>query len=145
MKPIVTTLTVAVIMLSILLTLSCDNDTPEPSTEYRVDSIYFAMNPMDIEFDTSEMKTIDKALGGYIEAYRAYRAIPLPNSVMPALQFNPLPHGFTIPPATGPMQWNIPDGIQKPASPYALAFMSIPTLAALLRSGQTTSLELTQF
>ncbi|MEX0981148.1 MAG: hypothetical protein WD577_04180 [Bacteroidales bacterium] len=47
---------------------------------------------------------------------------------------------FPILPATGPVQWHIPEGIQKPASPYDLAFMSIPELAALLRSGQTTAI-----
>jgi Asp-tRNA(Asn)/Glu-tRNA(Gln) amidotransferase A subunit family amidase len=110
-----------------------------------VDSTYFAMNPMDIDFDTSEMKMISKALGEYIESYREYRKIHIPNSVMPAVRFDPLPKGFKLPPPTGKMNWQIPADIEKPASRADLAFMSIPELAALLRSGQITSVELTEF
>jgi Asp-tRNA(Asn)/Glu-tRNA(Gln) amidotransferase A subunit family amidase len=145
MKRISLSLPIALAVFSALLTPACNSDTPQPTTEIRVDSTYFAKNTMDILFDSSEMKMINKALGEYIEAYRAYREIALPNSVMPALQFNPLPHGFTIPPATTPVKWQIPEGIQKPSSPFDLAYMSIPELAALLRTGQTTSVELTQF
>ena len=145
MKPFSLSLPVALALLTALLLPACNTDAPESTTEILVDSTYFAMNPMDIHFDSSEMIMINKALGEYIEAYRAYREVPLPNNVMPALQFNPLPRGFTIPAETGPVQWQIPEGIHKPSSPYDLAFMSIPELAALLRSGQTTSLELTQF
>jgi Asp-tRNA(Asn)/Glu-tRNA(Gln) amidotransferase A subunit family amidase len=110
-----------------------------------VDSTYFAMNPMDIDFDTSEMKMISKALGEYIESYREYRKIHIPNSVMPAVRFDPLPKGFKLSPPTGKMNWQIPADIEKPASRADLAFMSIPELAALLRSGQITSVELTEF
>ncbi|MDF1571868.1 MAG: amidase [Bacteroidales bacterium] len=113
--------------------------------EIRVDSTYFAMNPMDIVFDTSEMKMIGKALGEYIASYREYREIHIPNSIMPALRFDPLPQGFTVPPPTGKMNWPIPENTEKPSSPAELAFMSIPELAALLRSGQVTSVELTTF
>lgn len=113
--------------------------------EIRVDSTYFAMNPMDIVFDTSEMEMIGKALGEYIASYREYREIHIPNSIMPALRFDPLPQGFTVPPPTGKINWQIPENTEKPSSHADLAFMSIPELAALLRSGQVTSVELTTF
>jgi hypothetical protein len=71
MKLLPTFLSKAWILLTVLLIPACNNSTPEPTTDIRVNSLYFAMNPMDIEFDTIEMKMIEKALAEYIEAYRA--------------------------------------------------------------------------
>jgi len=69
----------------------------------------------------------------------------LPNSTPPALQFNPLPYGFRIPEPTPKIAWKIPSGIQKPAREADLAFMSIPELASLIRSGEISCVALTQF
>ena len=123
----------------------CTSEKTDSDITYEVDSTYFAMNPMDIDFDTYEMKMISNALGEYIESYREYRKIQLPNSVMPALRFDPLPKGFKVPPPTEKIDWKIPKDIEKPETKPDLAFMSIPELAALLRSREITSLELTEF
>ena len=123
----------------------CSQPKQESRTELRVDSTYFAMNPMDIDFDTYEMEMINNALGEYIESYQQYREIHIPNSVMPALHFDPLPRGFVVPPESGPVQWKIPGGIAKPTSGIDLGFMSIPQLAGLLREGEVSSVELTKF
>lgn len=133
------------LVLSLSLFTGCKSGDSGPDVTYTVDSTYFAMNPMDIDFDASEMKMIGKALGEYIESYRQYREIHIPNSVMPALRFDPLPKGFVVPPPTKKMTWPIPTGIKKPSSAPDLAFLSIPELAALLRSGEVTSVDLTEF
>ncbi|MEX2370946.1 MAG: amidase [Bacteroidales bacterium] len=144
MKNVLSTLCKSGLFLLFTLSFSCKSDPPEASVNIEVDSVYFAMNPMDIDFDSSELKLIMKSVGEQVESYRAYREIPLPNQVMPALHFNPLPVGFKVPPETGPVQWQIPADIEKPAQEHDLAFMSIPELASLLRSGQVTSRELTE-
>jgi Asp-tRNA(Asn)/Glu-tRNA(Gln) amidotransferase A subunit family amidase len=133
------------ILISVMCSHACNNNPTEAKTQIQVDSIYFAMNPMDIQFDTTEMKYIHSTLGDYIESYRAYREIDLPNSIMPAIQFNPLPAGYQISPETGPVSWSIPAKIEKPESKYDLAFMSIPQLASLIHSAKISSLELTEF
>lgn len=132
-------------LLMFLLMNSCGQPEQETSTRLRVDSTYFAMNPMDIDFDTYEMEMISDAMGEYIESYRQYREVHIPNSVMPALHFDPLPRGFAVPPESEPVQWNIPVEIAKPASKTDLAFLSIPELAGLLREGEISSVELTTF
>ena len=69
----------------------------------------------------------------------------MPNSTPPAIQFNPLPYGFQIPDPTPKIDWEIPEGISKPSWEADLAFMSIPELASLIRSGEISCLALTEF
>ena len=128
---------------TLLSMVSCREKPAEKSVELRVDSTYFAMNPMDLSFDTAEMSLIQDALGEYISAYREYRAISIPNKVMPAIQFNPLPMGFELPRESPPNTWRIPEGISKPEKEADLAYMSIPELASLVQSGLVSSEELT--
>jgi Asp-tRNA(Asn)/Glu-tRNA(Gln) amidotransferase A subunit family amidase len=110
-----------------------------------IDSIYHAMNPMDLEFDSLELLMIDSGMLDLVDAYRAIRAYGLPNSTPPAIQFNPLPYGFQLPQPTPKIQWEIPEGISKPDWEADLAFMSIPELASLIRSGEISCLALTEF
>lgn len=76
-------------------------------------------------------------------AYAAIRAVPLPNSALPALVFQP------IPPATPvanrrPRFDRVPAPVARPADLEALAFWPISRLAALIRSRAVTSVELTR-
>jgi len=116
---------------------------PEPMIA--IDSIYLAPNPMDIKFDTAELSMMKPGLANFIEAYQHIRAFNLPNDVPPAMQFNPLPEGFIVPPENQQLSWSIPENIVLPGRRADLAFMSIPELAGLLRSGEITSVELTRF
>ena len=133
----------------LLLALSCQNKSTEsgddPRIRVEIDSIYYAKNPMDLHFDSLEQVMIDSGMADLIEAYREIRAYPLPNSTPPALQFNPLPYGFQIPDPTPKMLWEIPEGVSRPSWEADLAFMSIPELASLLRSGEISCLALTEF
>jgi len=110
-----------------------------------IDSTYHAMNPMDLHFDSVEQAMIDPGISELVDAYREIRAYGLPNSTPPALQFNPLPYGFQIPGPTEKIEWDIPEGITRPDLEADLAFMTIPELASLLRSGEISSLALTEF
>jgi Asp-tRNA(Asn)/Glu-tRNA(Gln) amidotransferase A subunit family amidase len=76
-------------------------------------------------------------------AYDALRAVPLPNSVMPALFFHPLPP--SVPIADRPPRFPPPrTGVTRPANLEDAAFWPIPALAALIRTRQVTSVELTR-
>jgi Asp-tRNA(Asn)/Glu-tRNA(Gln) amidotransferase A subunit family amidase len=110
-----------------------------------IDSAFYAMNPMDLQFDSLEQVMIDSGLAQLIGDYRMIRAYDLPCSTPPALQFNPLPSGFRVPEPTPRNEWKIPEGIQRPSWEPDLAYMSIPELASLLRSGEISCLALTEF
>jgi Asp-tRNA(Asn)/Glu-tRNA(Gln) amidotransferase A subunit family amidase len=133
----------------LVLTFSCgdrsDANEDEQAVMVEIDSTYYAMNPMDLQFDSLEQVMIDSGMAELIDAYRAIRAYGLPNSTPPAIQFNPLPYGFELPKPTSKIQWEIPEGISKPSWEADLAFMSIPELASLLRSGEISCLALTEF
>ena len=128
---------------------SCMKDREEgrevSSINVEIDSTYYAMNPMDLKFDSTEQAMIDSSLSEKIDAYRAIRAYPLPNSTPPAIQFNPLPLGFKVPAPTPKQNWEIPEGITRPVWESDLAFMSIPELASLIHSGEISCLALTEF
>jgi hypothetical protein len=66
---------VSAILISVLILHSCNDKQAETNIQISVDSSYFAMNPMDISFDTAEMTMIHAAMGEYIEAFREYRDI----------------------------------------------------------------------
>ncbi len=129
--------------------LSCQNNSTEsgddPRIRVEIDSSYHAMNPMDLHFDSLEQVMIDSGMAELLDAYRAIRAYGLPNSTPPAIQFNPLPYGFQIPDPTPKMDWEIPEGVSMPSWKADLAFMSIPELASLIRSGEISCLALTEF
>jgi len=136
-------------LLSLIFILSCNQSEPDQVSETHVnveiDSSYHAMNPMDLDFDSLELVLIDSGMADLIDAYREIRAYSLPNSTPPAIQFNPLPYGFRIPDPTPPIQWEIPEDIARPDLEPDLAFMSIPRLASLIRSGEISCLALTEF
>jgi len=76
-------------------------------------------------------------------AYAALRSVPLANSDRPALFFRPLPPTEPVAdraPAFAPL----PTAVRRPADLEDAAFWPIPKLAALLRSGQVSSVELTR-
>ena len=130
-------------LISCRQTASEDNESP--FARVVLDSTWHLMNPMDLEFDSMELAMIDSGMASMVADYRAIRAYSLPNSTPPAMQFNPLPSGFRIPPPTPRHEWEIPRGIRRPARASDLAFMSIPELASLLRSGEISCLGLTEF
>ncbi len=136
-------------MVLMALTISCGNkenaNQAETNILVKIDSTYHAMNPMDLHFDSIEQTMIDSGMADLMDAYRAIRAYGLPNSTPPAIQFNPLPYGFQLPPPTEKIKWEIPEGISKPGWEADMAFMSIPELASLIRSGEISCLALTEF
>jgi Asp-tRNA(Asn)/Glu-tRNA(Gln) amidotransferase A subunit family amidase len=75
-------------------------------------------------------------------AYDAIRAVPLPNAVPPALFFQPLPPAVPIA-DRAPRFLPAPAGLKRPANLEDVAFWPITDLAALIRSRQVTSVELT--
>lgn len=97
-----------------------------------------------LSFTDAERDSLFKDLQDNLADYKKLRELHLSNDVMPALQFNPLPPGFKIPQGADHFEIQTPKHVKRPSNDADLAWMSIPELAELLRSGQLTSLELTQ-
>lgn len=100
-----------------------------------------------IGLDFSDEK-LDLMLGGLKEqrdSFEALRRFPVSNSVLPAVQFNPLPRGFQFETKRQKFRASPLPRIKLPANLDDLAFYSIGELAALIKSRQITSEKLTQF
>ncbi|MFO7934439.1 MAG: amidase, partial [Bacteroidales bacterium] len=138
----------AIVLSVAVVFFSCvrkKEESAETNVQVEIDSTYYTLNPMDLEFDSLEMVMIDSGMTDYIDAYRKIRAYELPNTTPPAIEFNPLPRGFKIPGPAPENTWDIPEGISRPEREADLAFMSIPELASLIRSGEISCLALTEF
>ncbi|MGE0589889.1 MAG: amidase [Cyclobacteriaceae bacterium] len=97
-----------------------------------------------IEFSHAEIDTMLSYIEENRAGYDSMRKFSLHYEVTPALYFDPRPQGFEQKGRSDESNWKIPSNVVRPESDATLAFMTIPELAALLRSGQITSTELTK-
>jgi len=98
-----------------------------------------------LSFTPAERDSMLEGLKGQLAHLETIRAFALPNSVVPALLFNPIPQGLVFPAGEEFCRIPRPVGLTKPADPADLAWLSIPELAELLRTRQVTSTGLTLF
>ena len=96
-----------------------------------------------LSFTETEREQMLPGLNGFQEAYSAMREYSLENSVMPAMQFDPLPIGWQPSYAPQPISWEYPK-VKRPRSNEELAFLSLPELASLIKSRKVSSEELTR-
>ena len=97
-----------------------------------------------LEFTESEIDTMLGNLTELQQAYQTVRAQKLDNSVVPALQFNPLPVGYTPPSGPGSIRYSDYSDTRRPENLEDAAFFSVGQLAWLIKSGQVSSEELTR-
>lgn len=99
-----------------------------------------------LEFTDTEL---DSALADvnndFRKSYLANRKTELPNSLSPALVFNPLLPGIKIDPIQKPVQFSNIGKVALPQNRDELAFYTVRQLAELIRTKQITSTELTKF
>ena len=98
-----------------------------------------------LTFGDDELETIAGKLNGdgsLIESYKGMRQEEVPNSLAPALVFNPLPTGFQLPTERRPMRRSVVE-MPSPKTDEDLAFLPVTHLARLLESQAVTSVELT--
>lgn len=98
-----------------------------------------------LDFSDAETDLMLRGLKSQLDDYEAIRRFPLSNSVPPALQFNPLPVGFKFETQRRPFRPAPLPRVRLPANPDDLAFLSVGELAALIKSRQITSENLTRF
>ena len=131
-------------MLSLLLTALLVQN-PEAPTRPSVDELRTAARVLRLDFEDDELEQMRTAVGRHAAELERVRAFAVSPSEPFALSFNPLlpgmePRRKAFEPA--PL-------VPRPASDdiggAALAYADIPTLAGLLRSGQLSCVELTEF
>ena len=97
-----------------------------------------------LEFTDEELDLMVEDLNGTRESYDELRTVEIPNSVVPALHFEPALPGFRYPAGSSVFRYTRPRGLERPADLDALAFAPVTELAELVRSRQVTSAELTE-
>lgn len=98
-----------------------------------------------INFTDAEADSMLANLEDQRKDYAELRKLNIVNSVSPALNFNPIPVGYKFPDAANSFKITELKNVKLPADRNELAYYSIGELAALLKSRQITSVELTRF
>ncbi|WP_419860387.1 amidase family protein [Candidatus Palauibacter sp.] len=97
-----------------------------------------------LEFTDEELDLMVEDLNGTRESYDELRTVEIPNSVVPALHFEPALPGASYPAESSVFRYTRPRALERPVDLEALAFAPVTELAELVRSRQVTSTELTE-
>lgn len=98
-----------------------------------------------LDFTSDEIEMMLPDLEDLQKDFQENRTYDFPNSLAPALIFNPLPQGYQLETTQKAIQYSNPGKVVLPENRNELAYYSIQELAELLRSQQITSVELTTF
>lgn len=104
-----------------------------------------ATNIMGLSMTEAEIDSLLPRLERVRSTYTTLREKEIPNSLSPALVFNPVPPGYEIPSGASKVQFTPIKKVKRPKDLAQLAFYSVLELAELIRSKQISSTELTQF
>jgi Asp-tRNA(Asn)/Glu-tRNA(Gln) amidotransferase A subunit family amidase len=98
-----------------------------------------------LELTDDERKAVAAQLNGALREARSLRAQPITNDVPPALTFFPAPwQPASAPGPRGAVEPTVKDAPKKPDNGDDLAFLPVSALAALIRTKQVSSVELTK-
>jgi len=109
------------------------------------DVVRQAQKIIGMEYTQPQADSMLNHLNAQLNNYKTLRKMALPNSVVPALNFNPVPVGFVDPDKTNGFVLSKLASVKLPANKDELAFYSISQLASLIKTRQITSVELTRF
>lgn len=128
--------------LSIIICLSACRDS---KSDFSKNDVKHAQQLIGVSFSKQDLDTIYPYLERNRAGYDSLRNHPIPNEVMPAIRFDPVPHGFKARPQALPPVWTVPGSIALPRNRDDLAFYSIPELASLIKNRQLSVVDLTEF
>lgn len=111
-------------------------------TKEQIDS---AEKIIGLNFTDAEKDSMLDNLNEQLTNYENIRKIDLPNSIPPAIMFNPIPIGFQINHEQKPIKFSNYSNVKLPLNKDDLAFYSIGELAHLIKTRKITSKELTKF
>ncbi len=97
----------------------------------------------DVQFTDAQREQMLDGLNGNVKAYELIHAAALPNTVEPAVAFDAVLPGMTVPSAKKPFRASRPAGVKRPARLEEVAFWPVTRLAELIRTKQVRPSELT--
>ena len=97
-----------------------------------------------LEFTEEERAAMVRGLDQNLQSWEQLRTVEIPNSVYPALLFDPVPAGVELPTDRRPMRISEAPRVERPAKLEDVAFWPVRHLAELIRSRAVTAVELTQ-
>ena len=97
-----------------------------------------------LEFTEAERELMVEGVNDLRADYAALREVPLPNSVVPALHFDPRPAGFASNPGPRRFRPSTPAPVEVGDDLEDLAFQPVIQLAQLVRTRRVSSLALTE-
>ena len=97
-----------------------------------------------LEFTDAERELALAGLEEQLAAYRALRQVEIPNSLPPALRFDPRPADFVMPAGESHVRPSSGPEPRRPGRDEDLAFLPLTDLARLLAGRQVSSVELTR-
>ncbi|NQT97845.1 MAG: amidase [Candidatus Marinimicrobia bacterium] len=137
-------LNIIILACIIIITGCIQRINDEKATAITTTAITKAEILIGLQFNDTKRDSMQEGLEHNLNAYENIRALNLSNSVAPALQFNPLPIGFSpVVSASKPVTLNRLQ-VEVPGRFEDLAFYSVRELAELIRTRKITSTELTQ-
>jgi len=97
-----------------------------------------------LSFTDEQREELVRGLNSTAQGYARLREYPLPNSVSPALLFDPQPPGVPLPAGRGSFRKSRAENVQRPADLEEVAFWPVTRLSELVRTRQVTATELTR-
>ena len=97
-----------------------------------------------LEFDDEERELMLRGLNSNLKHYRRLREVTVPNAVHPALSFDPMLPGKTLPTGHGTFRISRRPAVTRPANLEDVAFWPVTRTAELIRTRQVSAVELTQ-
>jgi Asp-tRNA(Asn)/Glu-tRNA(Gln) amidotransferase A subunit family amidase len=97
-----------------------------------------------LEFTEPEREAIVRGVNSNARSYAQIRSVELPNSVPPAVQFDPLLPGMTLPTERKTLRFSKVARLRRPTNLEELAFWPLLHLAELVRGRQVSPIELTE-
>ena len=97
-----------------------------------------------LEFTPEEREEMVRGLDQNLRAWEGLHEVDLPNSVPPAVQFDPLLPGMSVPTEQRPFRRSDAGRVQRPANLEDVAFWPVTQLSELIRTRQVTPSELTR-
>lgn len=134
---------IAVVFAAIFFSCNTRNEKDAEAPVFDIDLISKSQNLIGLSFDTVEQNLMQRSLVNNLKDYENMRSYPLDNSVAPALLFKPLTGKI---PETGPEEshFNAYEDLKRPDSDTDLAFLTVGQLSWLYKTGQVSSVELTE-
>lgn len=133
------------ILIVLLTAVFLYSSSPAQENKITKENIQHAEKITGLEFNDAERDSMLDNLNEQLGNYNKIRSLILPNSIPPAITFNPVPIGFKFDQKQMPVKFSDYNNIKLPANRDDLAYYSIGELAHLIKSKQITSTELTKF